>query len=274
MLKKAVVLLFVLCISALADGDREFKIGFSGLGFDYDEYDDSGEWLDGETSNLNEIYGVSLSLKDGFGTGLVGNSNYAQIKLSYMLGKTKYDGHLQSLDSGNITPYSTKSETKLFQPEIRVGDEYASENTKISMFLGAGYRNWVRDSSSDTYGYKEVYQWKYWNLGATLMTRKLGRLNTGLEISYQRAIAPEMSADIYGGLDFDLGTTSGYKIELPIRYEVDERRFIELTTGYDYWKIEKSDTKSFTYNGTAYSAHEPKSETKNKYLDISFGVRF
>ncbi len=273
-MKKIVLSCLIATAMLHAESDKEFKLGISSLSFDYNEYDDNGKWLDSETSDFSDIFGVSIALKDRFGRGIFGNTNYMLLKTSYHAGKTKYDGHLQTLGSGSLTPYSTKTDETLLQTELRVADEIVKDKLNASYFVGLGYRNWTRDSSKDQYGYKEIYAWKYWNSGVNVSFKKIGKFDIGLELAYQSAISPEMRAYIYGGLDFELGATNGYRLEMPVRYNFNEKQFIELAGGYDYWKINKSNSVPFSSGGSSYTAYEPKSETKNKYIDLSFGIKF
>ena len=90
--------------------------------------------------------------------------------------------------------------------------------------------------------------------------------HVGVEFAYQRAVNPTLYADLKGGLNFDLGTTDGYYLEIPLIYDIDDNYSIELSYKYDYWKIRESNVVDGFY--------EPDSKTKNQILTISLVIEF
>ncbi|MEA1955543.1 MAG: hypothetical protein U9N02_03515 [Campylobacterota bacterium] len=69
-----------------------------------------------------------------------------------------------------------------------------------------------------------------------------------------------MYAYLGSGLDFELGDTSGYYYEIPVKYDINNKYSIEISYKYDYWKISKSNIVNGYY--------EPNSKTKNKIIKI------
>jgi len=57
------------------------------------------------------------------------------------------------------------------------------------MFLSFGNREWTRDMSNDPYGYKEIYDWKYYDYGIKT-TLYDNHFELGLEVGMQKAINP------------------------------------------------------------------------------------
>ena len=264
MLKKftfKAVLIVLMSSSLYADS---FKISTNFLQMDYIERDRNNNFLDSEKSDFNDMAGLELEYILDFTTGHGGaNDSSLEFNFVYFQGKSLYDGFLQP--SG--VPFKTTSDMTIYEPRIRWSEISKNEAYDISVFASIGYRYWIREIGSQ-YGYREDYKWAYMDVGMKILFHDdlYKNWHLGIEVSYQRAYKPTMYAYLNGGLDFNLGTTSGYNIDVPLLYDINKNLSLELSYEYDNWNIDASNIVAGYY--------EPDSKTKNKIIKIALITRW
>jgi len=239
------------------------ELMYSALKFNYKEYSGSGV-MDEEKSKFNDLKGINLLISQDI------NKFKLTFNVEYNKGSTKYtdftwDGTPLQLTENNAYLYNARfiGGYLLGMDETRLG--YG----KVYLDGGLGYRFWNRGKSNYAGDYDEKYKWKYWLIGINI-NENFNKFNFDLNFYYHKAIQPKMNADLYGGTDFKLGTTKGYRIEIPIRYNLAKNYGIMFKYIYDYWKINQSET--VTKDGV--SMYEPDSKTKNQYMDIGLFYKF
>lgn len=79
-----------------------------------------------------------------------------------------------------------------------------------------------------------------------------------------------MEAFLNGGLNFDLGDTSGFYYEIPLIYDINQNYSLELSYKYNYWKINRSNI----INRGIYNYSEPDSKTKNQIIKIGLVIKW
>ncbi len=229
------------------------------------ESDDNGDFLDSQTSDYQDIIGAEMVYEKVFAKGYGGGDESALVlSLAYSEGKSAYDGHLQS-GGVIISPYSTTTDMKIFTPKLRWMETKKTKNYDVGVFVSLGYRYWERDNSNDQYGYLEEYKWAYADIGLKALFHD-ENWHIGLELAYQKAIAPTLYAGVDGGVDFDLGDTSGYNVVVPLQYDINKNLAFEMAYEYDMWKIEKSNVVNGYY--------EPQSETKNETIKVGLILKW
>lgn len=255
---------FVLVCAAISSAlCAEIDVGVGGVDFDYNEYSQNGTWLDSESSSYSDINAFYLSYKDIFLKSSTKEHIY-QISCSYAKGKTDYNGYIQNIQTGVLTPYKSSTDNAVTNLFVRYILQYDFVKYKTGVFASIGYRDWRRDSNS-IYGYNERYHWPYGQIG--IMTRWDDRgFGTGFDVAYQRAVNPKMKADLMDGMRFDLGTTDGFNLAIPLYYRYSNGLKIGIKFEYDMWDIEKSNV----VNGFV----EPRSETRNKIFYANIGYEF
>ena len=265
------ILLFI-CLINVNLLSSSLEVGLGGLKFNYNEYTDDGNWFNSEKNSGYELNGGFVKYRHDLGIVREEDITYYQnleIYYSFHLNTTDYDGSLSNGD-----PYQGKTDNYLHQGHVRYHAINKIENYELGLFLGLGYRYWDRDLLGQ-YGYLETYQWPYYEVGLSWKWFD-GNYFMGASASYQKAYKPTMIAytknktNIGRDLDFDLGDTKGYKIDIPIGYQINNNWDITLHYIYDVWDIQRSNTLA-TNTGTAY---EPSSETTNKYTYLSIEYRF
>lgn len=264
-MKKLLSILFLsFSINPLFGSSLEVALG--ALKFDYNEYLDNGTWLDSETNDGFELNGGFIRYEHSLGEYKDGDFIYDQsleLQYSFHYNKTDYNGYLQNLLTGTLTPYSGSSNNYLHQTHIRYKAVNTKEENNLGLFIGLGYRYWDRDL-----GYLETYEWPYYEAGLSWKWYDKG-FYLGLEASYQKAYKPTMYLHAYGGLDFDLGKTDGYKFHVPLGYIINDTWSIAVHYIYDKWDISRSNTLQGQTSVGVRSFYEPQSETKNQYTYLS-----
>ena len=244
----------------------EIRVGTASLKMNYVETSRSGAFLDSETSQYKDINGFSFSYKKDIGRLNKENQQTSlELSLRQVKGDSNYDGFLQSTVTGQIlSPYKTITNNEILEYKIRIAQTKQTQNYNVGVFTSLGYREWERDITG-IYGLREIYDWKYLDIGLTLDTSDRD-WDIGLEIGYQKAINPKMMAYTNGGLDFDLGDTSGYYYKIPLGYNINKSLKVEAVYEYNQWKIGASNTVKGFY--------EPDSKTKNKIISLHIVYKF
>jgi len=267
-MKKLILLLFLFFANICLYGNS-LEVGLGSIKFNYNEYGTNESWLDSET-NSNSNFGVDggyITYKYNLGKynddGRIYNQKL-EFNYSYHQNTTFYNGYLQSLTTGTLTPYQGKTNNDLYQGDIRYKVVNKVGRNEIGLFTGLGYRYWDRNMQGK-YGYLETYQWAYYEAGISLKWYD-SNFFTGIDSSYQKAYKPTMRSYSNGGLNFDLGETKGYKYTIPFGYNINSSWSIALNYTYDEWKIKRSNAVQGFY--------EPRSITKNRYTYISLSYKF
>ena len=235
------------------------ELMYSTLKFDYKEYQNSSV-IDQEDSSFSDLTGINFSLSQDI------NRFKLKLDFEYNKGHTQYTGSTWGgkplkLTENNSYLYNTRliGNYALFNDETTLGIG------KFYLSGGLGYRYWNRGKSDYVGDYDEKYKWKYWLIGASI-NDKFNKFDFDLNFYYHKAISPTLRAELGKGYTFDLGKTSGYRLEIPIRYHLSQNYGVMVKYIYDYWKINKSNTIDGIY--------EPDSKTKNKYLNLGFYYNF
>jgi hypothetical protein len=245
-------------LSSLSYAD-EFKISTAFLSMDYVETSKNGTFLDSEKSDFNEIAGLELGYKFIFENGHGGaNESALELLVEYVQGESRYDGFLQS-GGVIISKYETKTDNRIIEPCMRWIETKKSDAYDVSVFVSLGYRDWVRDMSSDIYGIKETYRWAYGGVGMNLMFHD-ENWHIGLQGDYKKAFLATMNAEFNGGMDFDLGDTWGYSVKVPLIWDISQAVSFELSYKHDTWEIGASNVVQGYY--------EPDSKTNNEIIKL------
>jgi len=260
-LKYLLLLLFI----TVLNGD-ELKLGVNFLQMDYVESGTSGEFLDSETSQYNDIGGFNISYKKDFKTDAKsGNINSLEVSFRKFSGNSNYDGFLQNSKGAIVSKYQTTTQNSIVEPKIRLIQTKYTASYDVGVFVSFANRNWTRDITSTAYGYKEIYDWKYVDVGMKTLFYD-GSWEVGLEFAYQKAIEPTMTAYLNGVTKFDLNDVKGYYYKIPLGYNFNKNFKVELEYEYNQWDIGASNVVNNFY--------EPNSITKNKMLNITFSYKF
>ena len=214
----------------------------------YKEYI-NGINIDKDSNSLFDINGVGIKFKESIFKG----------KIEYAYGEATYNGATQS---GN--------KVKVKETEVYLINALFSVGYPLSFDLG--YRFWDRGKSDYQGDYEEKYYWPY--IGISLnYDFNLYNFSFKPLLSYQRAFNPKLKILIGNNPTLDLGTTKGYKIELPIYYRVNNLSFFAFYR-FQYWHVDASNIYILKLNNQNYPIFEPESETRNQYVGVGLNFSF
>lgn len=236
--------------------DYSLSLSVDTTRFDYAETSRTGSLLDTETSDFGDIVGISMRYEP--------RMNGFYLGMSYAEGDTDYIGGTTA--NPTYGSHRTTTHNRLFQYDAgyQMTARIDRDNT-VPFRLGIGYRGWLRQigSTATVYGYDELYEWGYFNIGAGWHTALSPTVSMGIDADYRKAFNAEMYEN-WHGYTYRLKNVYGYKIGIPIEWNVDNRLGLFLLYNYEYWNIGASDNVGGYY--------EPDSETKNQ--SVSVGVKF
>jgi len=252
------VLLLLFTFLSVISADS-LKIAGTSLSMDYKETSKNGNFLDSEKSRFGDIPGFKLEYVKVVGPGYGGsNESSLGFSLDYSRGDSAYDGFLQSTSSSILVPFNATTQNTIIEPKIRWSETNRGSSYDVGVFTSIGYRYWKRHLGSQ-YGYKEKYSWFYGDVGLKALFHD-ANWHIGFEVAYQMAYKPQLNAQTNGGLDFDLGKTSGYYYKIPLSYDINKNYSIEVSYKFNHWKINSSNVVSGYY--------EPQSITNNRQIYI------
>lgn len=260
----AVFITVMLFANSACAEEADYQFGVGLLSFDYTEYRDNGEFLDGETGLIPGIVLKRKQYHQRLYTELVGQ----------LYGNTiKYDGQTQ----GGI-PVKTDSVAVIVDTHFKLGMRLKNIHEP---YLGLGYRYWYRQilngqdiNGAAVAGLLEEYYWFYGILGYTANFAVSEKVSLGFDLRYTKMLNAKMDVDFLGFNNYDdsqvnLGNESGARFAIPVKINLNEDALI-VTPYYEIIDIGRSNSVRLTSGGVPVSAtiYEPRSETRNVGIEI------
>lgn len=248
--------------------DPEYHFGVALMKFQYDEYNDSNVFLDGESGF---IPGVIFKRKQD-------HISYYSEWVGQLYGNTiKYTGQTQS-----GTPLTTQSDAVIFDTHFKLGFPFA-EAPNHGVYVGLGYRYWLRNirsgydiNGNPVAGLLEHYCWLYGLFGYAANYTVNENVKVGFDVRLTNMINAKMNVDFLGYNNYDdtqvdLGNKSGTRFAIPIQIETRETSLI-ISPYYEIIDIGRSNNVRVTSGGvpTAIEIHEPRSETRNVGIEVTW----
>jgi Outer membrane protein beta-barrel domain len=215
------------------------------------------------------------------------NSAYVGADFRYDRGQTSYDGGTVNLETGVITPSSTKTNNEFFNFEGRLGYTFKADKVGrllLTPFIGYGYQQWNRTITGDG-GLEEDYSWNYFAGGLRAEYRPSRRFTVGMNFKLVQPINGNLDlkapGQIIAAKALPLGGRLQAEVEFPITYHlVDKPKSsidLRFTPFYRSQNIGRGDSVDALFNlgggqvGTG-SVREPASTTD--VYGATFGVVF
>jgi opacity protein-like surface antigen len=257
-MKKLLLLALASASTLSCASEHSFAFSVDTTRFDYAETSRSGSLLDTETNDFGEIVGFSLRYEPRM-SGFYFGMSYAEGDTDYIGGTTSnptYGSHLTTTNNRLVDYTAGYQFTSLID-----------RDNKVPLRLGIGYRGWLRQLGSTTtvYGYDELYEWGYYNIGIGWHTRFSPTFSMGLDADYRKAFNAEMYEN-WHGYTYRLKNVYGYKIGIPLEMVLNTSWSAFFLYNYEYWNIGASDNVGGYY--------EPDSETKNQTLSVGLKYWF
>jgi hypothetical protein len=235
--------------TVLASTDKSSSVEVSLNHFHYGYEETQGSYVaDSEKGWLN---GAHLSYKKQNSD----SKKYWQIKCDITNQNTNYDGHY--LSSG--LPVQSTTENNINDVQAVYGIPISDRKNQF-VYAGIGIRNWKRSLSATQ---NETYNWGYIPIGYRNEFKIDKKIDAALDIEVKYMFNGTMK-DEENNRKFTLGNKPGFKVELPITYNMNSIWALKVTPWYEYSAIGASDVISGYY--------EPDS-TNNQY-GMNIGVQY
>ena len=254
----------ILCAAGAAQPAlaSDFKAYLFAHDFDYTEYGDSGEFLDGETGWLP---GFGLSYAETKGV------HGMRAKLELAGGTVDYDGHTQS-----GLPHQTETDTFLFR--FGLDYEYTPDPGAITFLIGADYAGWDRDIQpafnplvgGTVGGLLEEYRWWEVHAGVDATVYRRNRHIWALRGEALYIADPRMTVVDFGDVELDLGAEPGYRLTGRYLHESPAAWSVGVEAFFEEWEFGRSDNVTVG----SVTLFEPRSETSNAGIRLLVQQRF
>ena len=258
------IALLLLYIATPVCADNTVDVSARVLNFGYEEFDQSGESYNQENGI---IPGLSLS------TSLTHNKLSSVFSFEVYDGQVDYDGQTQS-----GTPHTTNTDETQYRLFYMLG--WSAENIS-SMFYGKFvWQQWDRDilPTGNVSGLFERYRWWTFEAGilTTLYQSEMDQLQFELGASKvtNGSIKIDLDAFGYGQPSLDLGDGSGLTSALKYRHQIHNGDDIGLSLEYRYWTFGRSNSKTISNNVNTITITEPRSESRQIILSVSYSHYF
>jgi hypothetical protein len=193
---------------------------------------------------------------------LYGSMSYATFE-----GQTHYNGYLQDLNTGAITPYQSETKDRSDDYQFRFGKGFTfsdSKSVQLTPYLAYSARQWKRDSSSDPYGYHETYTHSAASFGLLTQYALTQHLVASFDANYGKTFNAKMKVE--EAAVFHLGSKPIYEVGAGLDYAIGSTWHIFGQYRYTEFRYGESPV--------VYGFIEPSSKTKLSQLFMGVGYGF
>ena len=146
---------------------------------------------------------------------------YFKASYAYAKGKSHYDGYLQNLTTGALTPYASDTHVSSTDAQLKLGKGYAvGLKTQLTPYVAYNYREWERDSSRDPYGYLEMYTHDALSVGLLAQYAFTSKLVLSADASIGKMFNAQMVVEHY--YKFDLDKRLLYTFDIGLDYAITD----------------------------------------------------
>lgn len=250
-------LLFVLLILLYSDSfasDASLLLSPGVRFFDYTEYGDNGNFLDGETG---PVWGAELS----YSYPLHGNATLS-IDGDIFSGNVRYDGSTQG-----GTPLVATTNQNFYSFGLGYKTPFIEADDSLTVLAALRYERWERDILPTTIstGLFELYEWWEMSLGFEFLLHKEPDQRL---IFYARVfdiLDPVMQVHLnrYGKPELELGARGGGEFGFHWMSPLNGRSQLGLALGYKAWSFGRSNDKTVLRDDglQTQTIFEPRSQT-------------
>jgi hypothetical protein len=230
--------------------------------FDYVEYSDSGNFLDGE---FGSVWGADFSW-----IRALPNQNQVYIEGGIFAGDVRYDGSTQG-----GTALQTNTHQHFYNAGLGYRMPFPGHASPLILSVSLHYRRWERDilPTAISSGLFEIYRWWETSIGLefslhkspeqilTFYTRVFSIYDPVMEVHLHRYGRPELALGAKGGGEI------GFNWSSPLA----RRSRLGLSLGLKKWSFGRSDNKRVVRDdGFTQSIFEPRSQTETVTIQLQF----
>jgi len=258
------LLLFCICpllaVAGSGNSATSVWLGATATAFDYEEFDDQDNSLDHEEGWLPGLHA---------GASVENARWFAEAGLLWSSGRVDYHSPEANSDT----------DEQILNLEILAGTPlFASDRGRVSVVVGAGYRDWQRDirSTPTMSGLDETYQWYYGLLGLRGEHEFSERTRIVANLQLTRTANPELDVQFkanYDDVSLELGEETAFKASLMLHRSIGRGASLWLMPWYERWDLGRSRVEDLYRNGVPEgTVWEPRSKTRN--YGVGLGVRW
>jgi hypothetical protein len=176
-------------------------------------------------------------------------------------GDTHYDGGLQNLNTGVVTPFQSTTKDVIYHLSTRVGSLFTiADGWTLTPYGDLGFRSWRRQLTGPG-AYTELYQEGEGMGGLLLQASPMPRLVLSFSGAAGETFGAQMST---GGTTYDLGSTTVWQLDGKAGYA--------LTPSFELTGDVRMDGFGFGRSPVKGNAYEPDSYTHQ--LSIMGGIAY
>ncbi|MEY4505153.1 MAG: hypothetical protein RL154_1450 [Pseudomonadota bacterium] len=264
-MNKVIYSLLLVSITSFAANDTFYlAVKANTMAMNYTETQ-GGATLDTEKSNLfGKIGGFNIDAYARVAQGfLMADATRIMLNYEYSNGNSNYTGSILGMGS-SFGSYKDTTNNTIKRAQATISQVKYTPYGAAMLNLGIGNRTWNRNlSSSQT----EDYVWNYLTAGLGFDFNLGSSFTLGALAYYQQAFSPTMQYNSSNfNNKFNLGSTNGYRIEVPASYKITQMFSVVGSWALDNWKINQSNSVNGYY--------EPPSTTNNQTLSLGLALKF
>ena len=259
-----------LFLSNIALADSQLTLSPGVMYFDYEERDDDGSFIDGETG---PVPGVSAEFKYIFPSKIIG-ALYGGL----YIGEVEYDGHADDLAK---TPVTTDTKANYFSLGADARIPLEGLPTRMNLNVGYLFKRWERDirptfspAIGAVAGLYEVYHWQELSMGFEWAPVKQEwqqwNFYAGIFQTYNPNIVINKKAEGNGEPKLYMGTDTGFKVSAQWMQSKQTKNQMGFRATYKTWRFGKSNSELIS--GGTELITEPKSRSRLLFIELVFPV--
>lgn len=190
---------------------------------------------------------------------------YLHSSLSLSAGTTHYDGSLQNLITGEITPHDDTTLNILFETTLDVGWKISASTLTFIPYASLGTHKWSRllqdgKAKISHYSFDEYYTWIYCGLGTKIIMPLNEKFSIEFDLTAKKMINGKMEVKNHGISNIDkgyvnLGNKFHYFATTKFNIFLNKKVTLQIMPHFESRPIGKSDIN------TKYGYLEPESTT-------------
>lgn len=228
-----------------SDSALEFDVG--GTDLKYGETN-SGTTLDTETGWMPSFdAGLTWLMPSN---ASIFSDTYLHLDGQATFGNTHYNGGLQNLQTGVVTPYSGTTNDQIYQINGKIGHFFAvDEGVAVTPYIDLGFRSWQRQLTGPG-GYNESYTNGEAMGGLMLQVSPIPRLVLSASGAIGSTLGPEMNTQ---GTTYNLGSSTVWRADGKLGFALTPKFELTGDVQYSGFAYDQSQTLGGGFEPNSYT---------------------
>ncbi len=199
----------------------------------------------------------------------------AGVEVRVSTGSAVYNGYLQDLQTGALTPLQSSTNETFVDLQNRIGKGFSlmpGNRDLLTPYAGFGLTAWNRELTG-TGGYTERYEHYNWQIGGQYQIVLHKALVLSLDAGFGKTFDASMTSSILPNT-FDLGSTWMQSYDLGLRYLAFRRVYLGVDAYWKHYGYGQSPAYNEDFGGQAASVLEPNSKTVRDGAVLTVGFTY